>query len=138
MVATNGMTTAIIPVVATRTEVEMEGVDTEEVNKTFSTAPVLITVKLSFCCELGGRKQSNCCLLKKILSPSGYSRGGYNQSRWGNSYRDGGSDSRSGYSRNQQSGGSYNRPAPYNKGGYNQVLHLDLTIQNYRHVIVIV
>lgn len=52
VVATNGMTTAIIPVVATRTEVEMEGVDTEEVNKTFSTAPVLITVKSSFCCEL--------------------------------------------------------------------------------------
>eukprot|EP00066_Takifugu_rubripes_P017694 XP_011606960.1 PREDICTED: heterogeneous nuclear ribonucleoprotein U-like protein 1 [Takifugu rubripes] len=53
---------------------------------------------------------------------SGYrgGRGSYNQSRWGNSYRDGGSDSRSGYSRNQQSGGSYNRPVPYNKGAYNQ------------------
>ncbi|XP_068601713.1 heterogeneous nuclear ribonucleoprotein U-like protein 1 [Brachionichthys hirsutus] len=50
----------------------------------------------------------------------GYSRGSYNPNRWGSSYRDGGSDSRSGYSRNQQSGGSYNRPAPYNKGEYNQ------------------
>ncbi|KAM6933993.1 LOW QUALITY PROTEIN: heterogeneous nuclear ribonucleoprotein U-like protein 1 [Xenentodon cancila] len=51
----------------------------------------------------------------------GYNRGGYNQNRWGNSYRDSGSDSRGGYNRSQQSGGSYNRPAPYNKGGYNQV-----------------
>ncbi|XP_030599340.1 heterogeneous nuclear ribonucleoprotein U-like protein 1 isoform X2 [Archocentrus centrarchus] len=50
----------------------------------------------------------------------GYSRGSYNQNRWGNSYRDGGSDGRSGYNRSQQSGGSYSRPAPYNKGGYNQ------------------
>lgn len=52
VVATNGTTTAITPVVATRTEVAMEGVDTEEVNKTFSTAPVLITLKSSFCCGL--------------------------------------------------------------------------------------
>uniref|UniRef100_A0A3Q0T1X0 Heteroous nuclear ribonucleoprotein U like 1 n=1 Tax=Amphilophus citrinellus TaxID=61819 RepID=A0A3Q0T1X0_AMPCI len=50
-------------------------------------------------------------------------RGSYNQNRWGNSYRDGGSDGRSGYNRSQQSGGSYSRPAPYNKGGYNQVLN---------------
>uniref|UniRef100_A0A3P8T8S6 Heteroous nuclear ribonucleoprotein U like 1 n=1 Tax=Amphiprion percula TaxID=161767 RepID=A0A3P8T8S6_AMPPE len=50
----------------------------------------------------------------------GYNRGSYNQNRWGNSYRDGGSDTRGGYNRSQQSGGSYNRPAPYNKGGYNQ------------------
>ncbi|XP_041850279.1 heterogeneous nuclear ribonucleoprotein U-like protein 1 [Melanotaenia boesemani] len=50
----------------------------------------------------------------------GYNRGSYNQNRWGNSYRDGGSDSRGGYNRSQSSGGSYNRPAPYNKGGYNQ------------------
>ncbi|XP_019943845.1 heterogeneous nuclear ribonucleoprotein U-like protein 1 [Paralichthys olivaceus] len=49
-----------------------------------------------------------------------YNRGNYNQSRWGNSYRDGGSDSRSGYSRSQPSGASYNRPAPYKGGGYNQ------------------
>lgn len=53
VVATNGMTTVITPGVATRTEVEMEGVDTEEVTKTFSTAPVLISVRSSFCCELG-------------------------------------------------------------------------------------
>lgn len=54
---------------------------------------------------------------------AGYNRGSYNQNRWGNSYRDGGSDSRSGgYNRSQQSGGSYNRSAPYSKGGYNQVL----------------
>uniref|UniRef100_A0AAQ6AES0 SAP domain-containing protein n=1 Tax=Amphiprion ocellaris TaxID=80972 RepID=A0AAQ6AES0_AMPOC len=50
----------------------------------------------------------------------GYNRGSYNQNRWGNSYRDGGSDTRGGYNRSQQSGGSYNRPSPYNKGGYNQ------------------
>uniref|UniRef100_UPI0037E7A8D0 heterogeneous nuclear ribonucleoprotein U-like protein 1 n=1 Tax=Semicossyphus pulcher TaxID=241346 RepID=UPI0037E7A8D0 len=50
----------------------------------------------------------------------GYNRGSYSQNRWGNSYRDGGSDSRGGYNRSQQSGGSYNRPAPYSKGGYNQ------------------
>ncbi|XP_047449335.1 heterogeneous nuclear ribonucleoprotein U-like protein 1 isoform X2 [Mugil cephalus] len=50
----------------------------------------------------------------------GYNRGSYNQNRWGSSYRDGGSDARSGYNRTQQTGGSYNRPAPYNKGGYNQ------------------
>uniref|UniRef100_A0A671XNZ7 Heteroous nuclear ribonucleoprotein U like 1 n=1 Tax=Sparus aurata TaxID=8175 RepID=A0A671XNZ7_SPAAU len=53
----------------------------------------------------------------------GYNRGSYNQNRWGNSYRDGGSDSRSsGYNRSQQSGGTYNRSAPYSKGAYNQVL----------------
>uniref|UniRef100_A0A7N9ATK3 Heterogeneous nuclear ribonucleoprotein U-like 1 n=1 Tax=Mastacembelus armatus TaxID=205130 RepID=A0A7N9ATK3_9TELE len=51
----------------------------------------------------------------------GYNRGSYNQNRWGNSYRDGGSDVRGGYNRNQHSAGSYNRPAPYNKGGYSQV-----------------
>ncbi|XP_034024481.1 heterogeneous nuclear ribonucleoprotein U-like protein 1 isoform X2 [Thalassophryne amazonica] len=50
----------------------------------------------------------------------GYNRGSYNQNRWGSNYRDGGSDARSSYSRPQQSGGSYNRPAPYNKGGYSQ------------------
>ncbi|XP_028320050.1 heterogeneous nuclear ribonucleoprotein U-like protein 1 isoform X2 [Gouania willdenowi] len=50
----------------------------------------------------------------------GYNRGSYNQNRWGNNYRDGGSDSRGAYNRSQQSGGSYNRPAPYNKGGYSQ------------------
>ncbi|XP_049431557.1 heterogeneous nuclear ribonucleoprotein U-like protein 1 [Epinephelus fuscoguttatus] len=50
----------------------------------------------------------------------GYNRGSYSQNRWGNSYRDGGSDARSGYNRSQQSGGSYNRPAPYSKGAYNQ------------------
>lgn len=58
---------------------------------------------------------------------AGYNRGSYNQNRWGNSYRDGGSDSRSsGYNRSQQSGGTYNRSAPYSKGAYNQVLtHLE-------------
>ncbi|XP_054883914.1 heterogeneous nuclear ribonucleoprotein U-like protein 1 isoform X1 [Poeciliopsis prolifica] len=50
----------------------------------------------------------------------GYNRGSYNQNRWGNSYRDGGSDTRGSYNRSQQSGGSYNRPASYNKTGYNQ------------------
>ncbi|XP_043975991.1 heterogeneous nuclear ribonucleoprotein U-like protein 1 isoform X1 [Gambusia affinis] len=50
----------------------------------------------------------------------GYNRGSYSQNRWGNSYRDGGSDTRGSYNRNQQSGGSYNRPASYNKTGYNQ------------------
>ncbi|XP_042269741.1 heterogeneous nuclear ribonucleoprotein U-like protein 1 [Thunnus maccoyii] len=49
----------------------------------------------------------------------GYNRGSYNQNRWGSSYRDGGSDARGGYNRSQQSA-SYNRPAPYSKGGYNQ------------------
>ncbi|KAJ0063737.1 hypothetical protein NL108_006676, partial [Boleophthalmus pectinirostris] len=50
----------------------------------------------------------------------GYNRGGYNQNRWGNSYRDT-PDSRSGYNRNQPPSGGYNyRPAPYNKGGYSQ------------------
>lgn len=68
MVATNGMTTVITPGVATRTEVEMEGVDTEEVNKTFSTAPVLISVRSSFCCELE-EENSNRCVLKKFLHP---------------------------------------------------------------------
>ncbi|KAM4742900.1 heterogeneous nuclear ribonucleoprotein U-like protein 1 isoform 2-T3 [Anableps anableps] len=50
----------------------------------------------------------------------GYNRGSYNQNRWGNNYRDGGSDARGSYNRTQQSGGSYNRPASYNKTGYNQ------------------
>uniref|UniRef100_A0A3B5LZX8 Uncharacterized protein n=1 Tax=Xiphophorus couchianus TaxID=32473 RepID=A0A3B5LZX8_9TELE len=50
----------------------------------------------------------------------GYNRGSYSQNRWGNSYRDGGSDTRGSYNRNQQSSGSYNRPASYNKTGYNQ------------------
>ncbi|XP_047247327.1 heterogeneous nuclear ribonucleoprotein U-like protein 1 isoform X1 [Girardinichthys multiradiatus] len=50
----------------------------------------------------------------------GYSRGSYNQNRWGNNYRDGGSDARGSYNRSQQSGGNYNRPASYNKGGYSQ------------------
>uniref|UniRef100_A0A3B3XRI7 B30.2/SPRY domain-containing protein n=1 Tax=Poecilia mexicana TaxID=48701 RepID=A0A3B3XRI7_9TELE len=50
-----------------------------------------------------------------------YNRGSYSQNRWGNSYRDGGSDTRGSYNRNQQSSGSYNRPASYNKTGYNQV-----------------
>jgi len=49
----------------------------------------------------------------------GYNRGSYNQNRWGSSYRDGGSDTRGGYNRSQQTT-SYNRPAPYSKGGYNQ------------------
>lgn len=46
-----------------------------------------------------------------------YNRGGYNQNRWGNNYRDSGG--RGGYNRNQQSGGSYthNRQVSYNKGG---------------------
>lgn len=49
-----------------------------------------------------------------------YNRGGYNQNRWGNNYRDA-PDARSGYNRNQPPSGGYNyRPAPYNKGGYNQ------------------
>lgn len=52
----------------------------------------------------------------------GYSRGGYNQNRWGSNYRDSGPDSRSGYNRSQPSGGSYNRPPHYSKGGYNQVI----------------
>ncbi|KAF6718202.1 Heterogeneous nuclear ribonucleoprotein U-like protein 1 [Oryzias melastigma] len=58
----------------------------------------------------------------------GYNRGNYNQNRWGNSYRDGGSDNRGSYNRSQQSPGSYNRSSSssssssssYNKGGYNQ------------------
>uniref|UniRef100_A0A8C6SJD7 Heterogeneous nuclear ribonucleoprotein U like 1 n=1 Tax=Neogobius melanostomus TaxID=47308 RepID=A0A8C6SJD7_9GOBI len=51
----------------------------------------------------------------------GYNRGGYNQNRWGNNYRDT-PDARSGYNRNQPPSGGYNyRPAPYNKGGYSQV-----------------
>uniref|UniRef100_A0A8C6SEQ4 Heterogeneous nuclear ribonucleoprotein U like 1 n=1 Tax=Neogobius melanostomus TaxID=47308 RepID=A0A8C6SEQ4_9GOBI len=55
---------------------------------------------------------------------SGYNRGGYNQNRWGNNYRDT-PDARSGYNRNQPPSGGYNyRPAPYNKGGYSQVVHL--------------
>uniref|UniRef100_A0A8C6SFL5 Heterogeneous nuclear ribonucleoprotein U like 1 n=1 Tax=Neogobius melanostomus TaxID=47308 RepID=A0A8C6SFL5_9GOBI len=50
----------------------------------------------------------------------GYNRGGYNQNRWGNNYRDT-PDARSGYNRNQPPSGGYNyRPAPYNKGGYSQ------------------
>ncbi|KAK7883044.1 hypothetical protein WMY93_029218 [Mugilogobius chulae] len=50
----------------------------------------------------------------------GYNRGGYNQNRWGNNYRDS-SDSRSGYNRNQPQSGNYNyRPAPYNKSAYSQ------------------
>uniref|UniRef100_A0A8C6SFQ0 Heterogeneous nuclear ribonucleoprotein U like 1 n=1 Tax=Neogobius melanostomus TaxID=47308 RepID=A0A8C6SFQ0_9GOBI len=53
-----------------------------------------------------------------------YNRGGYNQNRWGNNYRDT-PDARSGYNRNQPPSGGYNyRPAPYNKGGYSQVVHL--------------
>ncbi|MEQ2170800.1 hypothetical protein GOODEAATRI_004052 [Goodea atripinnis] len=52
----------------------------------------------------------------------GYNRGSYNQNRWGNNYRDGGSDARGSYNRSQQSGGNYNRPASYNKGGYSQVV----------------
>ncbi|XP_029303101.1 heterogeneous nuclear ribonucleoprotein U-like protein 1 isoform X2 [Cottoperca gobio] len=51
---------------------------------------------------------------------SSYNRGSYNQNRWGNSYRDGGSDARTGYNRSQPSAGSYSRPAPYNKGAYSQ------------------
>ncbi|XP_026109028.1 heterogeneous nuclear ribonucleoprotein U-like protein 1 isoform X1 [Carassius auratus] len=49
----------------------------------------------------------------------GYNRGGYNQNRWGNGYRDGGSGSRGGYNRSQPSGGSYNhnRQGSYNKSG---------------------
>uniref|UniRef100_A0A672PID0 Heterogeneous nuclear ribonucleoprotein U-like protein 1 n=1 Tax=Sinocyclocheilus grahami TaxID=75366 RepID=A0A672PID0_SINGR len=58
----------------------------------------------------------------------GYNRGGYNQNRWGNNYRDGGSGGRGGYNRTQQSGGSYNhnRQGSYNKsssgstGSYSQ------------------
>uniref|UniRef100_A0A3B5LZX1 Uncharacterized protein n=1 Tax=Xiphophorus couchianus TaxID=32473 RepID=A0A3B5LZX1_9TELE len=57
----------------------------------------------------------------------GYNRGSYSQNRWGNSYRDGGSDTRGSYNRNQQSSGSYNRPASYNKTGYNQVAAVPLT-----------
>ncbi|KAI4884422.1 hypothetical protein NFI96_009486 [Prochilodus magdalenae] len=47
----------------------------------------------------------------------GYNRGGYNQNRWGNNYRDSGG--RGGYNRSQQQGGSYNhsRQGSYNKGG---------------------
>lgn len=50
------------------------------------------------------------------VSSVGYSRGGYNQNRWGSSYRDSGG--RGGYNRNQQPGGSYNhnRQGSYNKG----------------------
>ncbi|XP_046891417.1 heterogeneous nuclear ribonucleoprotein U-like protein 1 isoform X2 [Hypomesus transpacificus] len=57
----------------------------------------------------------------------GYNRGNYNQNRWEGNYRDGSSNGRGGYNRNQQSGGNYSRQAPYNKGysqsynpGYNQ------------------
>nr|XP_029512999.1 heterogeneous nuclear ribonucleoprotein U-like protein 1 isoform X1 [Oncorhynchus nerka] len=56
-------------------------------------------------------------------SSPGNNRGGYTGNRWGGNgnYREGGSSApRGGYNRNQQSGG-YNRPAPYSKGGYNQV-----------------
>uniref|UniRef100_A0A8C5EMX1 Uncharacterized protein n=1 Tax=Gouania willdenowi TaxID=441366 RepID=A0A8C5EMX1_GOUWI len=63
----------------------------------------------------------------------GYNRGSYNQNRWGNNYRDGGSDSRGAYNRSQQSGGSYNRPAPYNKGGYSQVLNTTFTFHQPLH-----
>ncbi|XP_078478608.1 uncharacterized protein LOC144739542, partial [Lampetra planeri] len=65
----------------------------------------------------------------------GYNRGGYNQNRWGSSYRDSGSDSRSGYNRSQPPAASYNRPAPYSKGGYNQVLPFPLSgyNQSYNH-----
>ncbi|KAL3057848.1 hypothetical protein OYC64_008155 [Pagothenia borchgrevinki] len=48
----------------------------------------------------------------------GNTRGSYNQNRWGN--RDSGSDARSSYNRSQPATGSYNRPAPYNKGAYSQ------------------
>ncbi|XP_058238597.1 heterogeneous nuclear ribonucleoprotein U-like protein 1 isoform X2 [Hemibagrus wyckioides] len=46
-----------------------------------------------------------------------YNRGGFNQNRWGNNYRDSGSWG--GYNRSQQPGGSYNhsRQSSYNKGG---------------------
>ncbi|XP_060719339.1 heterogeneous nuclear ribonucleoprotein U-like protein 1 isoform X2 [Tachysurus vachellii] len=46
-----------------------------------------------------------------------YNRGGFNQNRWGNNYRDSGGWG--GYSRNQQQGSSYNhnRQSSYNKGG---------------------
>ncbi|XP_060768561.1 heterogeneous nuclear ribonucleoprotein U-like protein 1 [Neoarius graeffei] len=45
-----------------------------------------------------------------------YNRGGYNQNRWGNNYRDPGG--RGSYNRSPQSGGSYthNRQGSYNKG----------------------
>ncbi|KAK3508762.1 hypothetical protein QTP70_004239 [Hemibagrus guttatus] len=45
-----------------------------------------------------------------------YNRGGFNQNRWGNNYRDSGWG---GYNRSQQPGGSYNhsRQISYNKGG---------------------
>lgn len=73
----------------------------------------------------------HCYCNTAFVHVAGYNRGSYNQNRWGSSYssyRDGGSDPRSGYNRSQQSGGSYNRPAPY-KGGYNQVLSMTFDLQ---------
>ncbi|XP_037533652.1 heterogeneous nuclear ribonucleoprotein U-like protein 1 [Nematolebias whitei] len=61
----------------------------------------------------------------------GYNRGGYNQNRWGSSYRDGGSDSRGSYNRTQQSSGSYSRPSTYNKGGYTQGYSQSYSQGNY-------
>lgn len=66
---------------------------------------------------------------------TGYNRGGYNQNRWGNNYRDGGSGGRGNYNRNQPSGGggynqhrqgSYNKGSSGSSGGYSQsqVMHL--------------
>ncbi len=51
------------------------------------------------------------------INSLGYNRGGYNQNRWGNNYRDGSSGGRGGYNRSQQSEGSYNhnRQGSYNK-----------------------
>uniref|UniRef100_A0A665V2J0 Heterogeneous nuclear ribonucleoprotein U like 1 n=1 Tax=Echeneis naucrates TaxID=173247 RepID=A0A665V2J0_ECHNA len=74
----------------------------------------------------------DCLHIEFIVDQLKIVRGSYNQNRWSNSYRDGGSDSRGGYNRNQQSGGSYNRPAPY-KGGYNQVLNRTFKIKNKTH-----
>lgn len=71
-----------------------------------------------------------CCNIFVYLA--GYSRGGYSQNRWGSSYRDGGSDARAGYSRSQPSGGSYNRPAPYTKGAYSQVINMSYHVYSLR------
>ncbi|KAJ7990129.1 hypothetical protein DPEC_G00297130 [Dallia pectoralis] len=61
----------------------------------------------------GGKEEADCT--------SGYNRGSYNGNRWGgnSNYGEGGSASRGGYNRNQQSV-AYNHPGSYNKGGYNQ------------------
>ena len=92
------------------------------------------------CCYSRGFVKCVWFWLILVIIPTGYNRGGYNQNRWGNNYREGGSGGRGNYNRNQQSGGGYNhnRTVPYNKGstgssgGYSQsqVIHLYRFIVN--------